>query len=134
MALGGRGGDPPKSSEHLLGRSQSTRSGRNGFSKSVYKRFSRGLYQNIKAFADFTEKLTITNSFAEKLEWTFAGLFSVVYLRDNQSSCSRPYLRVALTPCIRTGPVPAFAGSEVSSDLVLGKGNLPDFDRVVFTN
>ena len=39
-----------------------------------------GLYKIVKAFADFTEKLTITNNFAEKLEWTFTGLFSVFHI------------------------------------------------------
>lgn len=39
-----------------------------------------GLYKIVKAFADFTEKLLITNNFAEKLEWTFTGLFSVFHI------------------------------------------------------
>lgn len=39
-----------------------------------------GLYNIVKAFADFTEKLLITNNFAEKLEWTFTGLFSVFHI------------------------------------------------------
>ena len=39
-----------------------------------------GLYRIVKAFADFTEKLIITNNFAEKLEWTFTGLFSVFHI------------------------------------------------------
>ena len=39
-----------------------------------------GLYKIIKAFADFTEKLIITNNFADKLEWTFTGLFSVFHI------------------------------------------------------
>ena len=39
-----------------------------------------GLYKIAKAFADFTEKLLITNNFAEKLEWTFTGLFSVFHI------------------------------------------------------
>ena len=39
-----------------------------------------GLYKIVKAFADFTEKLTITNNFAEKLEWTFTGLFSIFHI------------------------------------------------------
>lgn len=39
-----------------------------------------GLYKIVKAFADFTEKLIITNNFAEKLEWTFTGLFSVFHI------------------------------------------------------
>ena len=39
-----------------------------------------GLYKIVKAFADFTEKLLITNNFAEKLEWTFTGVFSVFHI------------------------------------------------------
>ena len=39
-----------------------------------------GLYKIVKAFADFTEKLLITNNFADKLEWTFTGLFSVFHI------------------------------------------------------
>ena len=39
-----------------------------------------GLYKIVKAFADFTEKLIITNNFADKLEWTFTGLFSVLHI------------------------------------------------------
>ena len=39
-----------------------------------------GLYKIVKAFADFTEKLLITNNFAEKLEWTFTGLFSIFHI------------------------------------------------------
>lgn len=39
-----------------------------------------GLYKIVKAFADFTEKLIITNNFAEKLEWTFTGIFSVFHI------------------------------------------------------
>ena len=39
-----------------------------------------GLYKIVKAFADFTEKLIITNNFADKLEWTFTGLFSVFHI------------------------------------------------------
>jgi hypothetical protein len=39
-----------------------------------------GLYRIVKAFADFTEKLIITDNFAEKLEWTFTGLFSVFHI------------------------------------------------------
>ena len=39
-----------------------------------------GLYKIVKAFADFTEKLIITNNFAEKLEWTFKGVFSVFHI------------------------------------------------------
>ena len=39
-----------------------------------------GLYRIVKAFADFTEKLIITNNFAEKLEWTFKGVFSVFHI------------------------------------------------------
>lgn len=39
-----------------------------------------GLYKIVKAFADFTEKLIITNNFAEKLEWTFTGVFSTFHI------------------------------------------------------
>ena len=39
-----------------------------------------GLYKIVKAFADFTEKLIITNNFADKLEWTFTGLFSIIHI------------------------------------------------------
>lgn len=39
-----------------------------------------GLYKIVKAFADFTEKLIITNNFADKLDWTFTGLFSVFHI------------------------------------------------------
>ena len=39
-----------------------------------------GLYKIVKAFADFTEKLIITNNFADKLEWTFTGLFSIFHI------------------------------------------------------
>ena len=39
-----------------------------------------GLYRIVKAFADFTEKLIITNNFADKLEWTFTGLFSIFHI------------------------------------------------------
>jgi tape measure domain len=39
-----------------------------------------GLARLTKAFADFTEKLIITDNFADKLEWTFTGLFSVFHI------------------------------------------------------
>lgn len=39
-----------------------------------------GIYKIVKAFADFTEKLIITNNFAEKLSWTFTGIFSVFHI------------------------------------------------------
>lgn len=39
-----------------------------------------GLYRIVKAFADFTEKLIITNNFAEKLGWTFTGVFSIFHI------------------------------------------------------
>lgn len=39
-----------------------------------------GLYKLTKAFADFTEKLIITNNFADKLQWTFTGIFSVFHI------------------------------------------------------
>lgn len=41
---------------------------------------AEGLARITKAFADFTEKLFITNNFADKLEWTFTGLFSVFHI------------------------------------------------------
>lgn len=41
---------------------------------------AEGLVRITKAFADFTSKLIITNNFAEKLEWTFTGLFSVFHI------------------------------------------------------
>ena len=41
---------------------------------------AEGLFNLTKAFADFTEKLIITDNFAEKLEWTFTGLFSVFHI------------------------------------------------------
>lgn len=39
-----------------------------------------GLYKLTKAFADFTEKLIITDNFADKLQWTFTGIFSVFHI------------------------------------------------------
>lgn len=49
--------------------------------RSVFMNASpEGLYRIIKAFADFTEHLKITNNFADKLEWTFTGLFSVFHI------------------------------------------------------
>ena len=39
-----------------------------------------GLYRIVKAFADFTEHLKITDNFADKLQWTFQGLFSVFHI------------------------------------------------------
>ena len=41
---------------------------------------AEGLFRMTKAFADFTEKLIITDNFADKLEWTFTGLFSVFHI------------------------------------------------------
>ena len=41
---------------------------------------AESLVKVTKAFADFTEKLIITNNFAEKLEWTFTGIFSVFHI------------------------------------------------------
>ena len=41
---------------------------------------AEGLVRITKAFADFTSKLIITNNFAEKLEWTFTGIFSVFHI------------------------------------------------------
>ena len=41
---------------------------------------AEGLVRITKAFADFTSKLIITNNFADKLEWTFTGLFSVFHI------------------------------------------------------
>lgn len=41
---------------------------------------AESLVRITKAFADFTSKLIITNNFADKLEWTFTGLFSVFHI------------------------------------------------------
>ena len=41
---------------------------------------AEGLFRITKAFADFTEKLIITDNFADKLQWTFTGLFSVFHI------------------------------------------------------
>lgn len=41
---------------------------------------AEGLFRMTKAFADFTEKLIITDNFADKLQWTFTGLFSVFHI------------------------------------------------------
>lgn len=41
---------------------------------------AEGLVRITKAFADFTSKLIITNNFAEKLEWTFTGVFSIFHI------------------------------------------------------
>lgn len=41
---------------------------------------AESLVKVTKAFANFTEKLIITNNFAEKLEWTFTGIFSVFHI------------------------------------------------------
>ena len=41
---------------------------------------AEGLFRMTKAFADFTEKLIITDNFADKLRWTFTGLFSVFHI------------------------------------------------------
>ena len=41
---------------------------------------AESLVKVTKAFADFTSKLIITNNFAEKLEWTFTGIFSVFHI------------------------------------------------------
>lgn len=50
------------------------------FSRVFLNASPEGLYRIVKAFADFTEKLIITNNFADKLEWTFTGLFSVFHI------------------------------------------------------
>lgn len=50
------------------------------FRKVFLNASPEGLYKIVKAFADFTEKLIITNNFADKLEWTFTGLFSVFHI------------------------------------------------------
>ena len=50
------------------------------FRKVFLNASPEGLYKIVKAFADFTEKLIITNNFAEKLEWTFTGIFSVFHI------------------------------------------------------
>jgi len=41
---------------------------------------AEGLVRITKAFENFTSKLIITNNFAEKLEWTFTGLFSIFHI------------------------------------------------------
>ena len=41
---------------------------------------AEGLAKATKAFADFTAKLIITDNFAEKLKWTFTGIFSVFHI------------------------------------------------------
>ena len=41
---------------------------------------AEGLVRITKAFENFTSKLIITNNFAEKLEWTFTGVFSVFHI------------------------------------------------------
>lgn len=50
------------------------------FSKVFLNASPEGLYRIVKAFADFTEKLIITDNFADKLQWTFQGLFSVFHI------------------------------------------------------
>jgi len=50
------------------------------FSRVFLNASPEGLYKIVKAFADFTEKLIITNNFAEKLEWTFTGVFSIFHI------------------------------------------------------
>ena len=41
---------------------------------------AEGLVRITKAFENFTSKLIITNNFAEKLEWTFTGVFSIFHI------------------------------------------------------
>lgn len=41
---------------------------------------AEGLVRVTKAFENFTSKLIITNNFAEKLEWTFTGVFSIFHI------------------------------------------------------
>ena len=41
---------------------------------------AEGLAKATQAFADFTSKLIITDNFAEKLKWTFTGIFSVFHI------------------------------------------------------
>ena len=41
---------------------------------------AEGLVRITKAFENFTSKLIITNNFAEKLEWTFTGVFSILHI------------------------------------------------------
>lgn len=41
---------------------------------------AEGLVRITKAFENFTSKLIITNNFADKLEWTFTGLFSIFHI------------------------------------------------------
>lgn len=50
------------------------------FSRVFLNASPEGLYKIVKAFADFTEKLIITNNFADKLEWTFTGVFSIFHI------------------------------------------------------
>lgn len=50
------------------------------FRKVFMNASPEGLYRIVKAFADFTEKLIITDNFADKLQWTFTGLFSVFHI------------------------------------------------------
>ncbi len=50
------------------------------FRKVFMNASPEGLYKIVKAFADFTEKLIITDNFADKLQWTFTGLFSVFHI------------------------------------------------------
>lgn len=50
------------------------------FSKVFLNASPEGLYRIVKAFADFTEHLKITDNFADKLQWTFQGLFSVFHI------------------------------------------------------
>lgn len=51
-----------------------------GFRRVFLNASPEGLYKIVKAFADFTEKLIITDNFAKKLEWTFTGIFSVFHI------------------------------------------------------
>jgi len=41
---------------------------------------AEGLVRITKAFENFTSKLIITNNFADKLEWTFTGVFSIFHI------------------------------------------------------
>ena len=41
---------------------------------------AEGLVRITKAFENFASKLIITNNFADKLEWTFTGLFSIFHI------------------------------------------------------
>lgn len=51
-----------------------------GFRAAFSGPTGESLYNMSKAFADFTEKLIITDNFAHKLQGTFSGLFSIFHI------------------------------------------------------